>query len=47
MLTYSGNIYAGIETCFILKGEDLLDDTSIFLLRNINHSVIPIICILS
>ena len=28
---------------FILKGVDLLDHTSIFLLRTINHRVIPII----
>ena len=32
---------------FILEGVDLLDHTSIFLLRTINHRVIPIICILS
>ena len=32
---------------FILEGVDLLDHTSIFLLRTINHRVIPIIRILS
>ena len=32
---------------FILEGVDLLDHTSIFLLRTINHCVIPIIRILS
>ena len=32
---------------FILEGADLLDHTSIFLLRTINHRVIPIIRILS
>ena len=31
---------------FILKGVDPLDHTSIFLLRTINHRVIPIIRIL-
>ena len=30
-------------TFFILEGVDLLDHTSIFLLRTINHRVIPII----
>ena len=33
--------------CLILEGVDLLDHTSIFLLRTINHRVIPIIRILS
>ena len=32
---------------FILEGVDLLDHTSIFLLRTINHYVIFIMCTLS
>ena len=32
---------------FILKGVDLIDHTSIFLLRTINHCVTLIMCILS
>ena len=32
---------------FILKGVDLIDHTSIFLLRTINHYVTLIMCILS
>ena len=33
--------------CFILKGVDLVDHTSIFLLRTINHYVTLIMCTLS
>ena len=41
------NLLPSVKFCFILEGVDLLDHTSIFLLRTINHRVIPIIRILS
>ena len=35
------------KTFFILKGVDLIDSASIFLLRTINHCVVFMMCILS
>jgi len=47
-MTYLCKVFvARDQRIFILEGVDLLDHTSIFLLRTINHRVIPIIRILS